>query len=163
MRTDYKHFSSDKTTLSKAFKVCMIVIQKIQSSLRTDNALLTCLFGKLLCNLLTQLVNLTYMSMFSHSQKTFSQNLINQSSNMIVRLIFTLFALLVQCPAEQDVCPPWSIPDNSSNTGFSCSKTCFGGGIKCSPRTDIAYGIVRYQNSSVCIFFFSLNKPNRCS
>ena len=116
----------------------MIVIQKIQSSLQTDNALLTCLSGKLLCNLLMQLVNLTYMSMFSHSQKNFSQNLINQSSNMIVRLQIVLFALLVQCPAKQDVCPPWSIPDNSSNTGCSCG-VAFYEEIKCSSKHTLLY------------------------
>ena len=88
-----------KQLSQKLSRSVWIVIQKIQSSLQTYNALLTCLSGKLLCNLLTQLVNSTYMSMFSHSQKNFSQNLINQWSNMIARLLFVLFALLVQCPA----------------------------------------------------------------
>ena len=57
---------------------------------------------------------------------------------MIARLLFVLFALLVQCPAKQDVCPPWSIPDNSSNTGCSCG-IAFYEEIKCSSKHTLLY------------------------
>ena len=50
---------------------------------------------------------------------------------MIARLLFLLFALLVQCATKQDVCPPWSIPDNSSNTGCSCG-IAYHEEIKCN-------------------------------
>ena len=66
---------------------------------------------------------------------------------MIARLLFVLFALLVQCPAKQDVCPPWSIPDNSSNTGCSCG-IAFREEIKCSSKqTLLQFGFcMTYDN-----------------
>ena len=35
-------------------------------------------------------------------------------------LLILLFSFTEQIPAQQDVCPPWFIPDNTSNTGCSC-------------------------------------------
>ena len=86
--------------------------------------------------------------MFSHSQKNFSQNLINQSRNMIARLQIVLFSLLVQCPAKKDACPPWSIPDTTTNTGCSCGGNIPGEEIKCSSdQTLLHFGFcMTYDN-----------------
>ena len=39
---------------------------------------------------------------------------------MVVLLLNLLLSFTVQTTAQQDVCPPWFIPDNSSSTGCSC-------------------------------------------
>ena len=40
---------------------------------------------------------------------------------MEIFLLFLLFSFAVQTTGQQDACPPWFIPDNSSSTGCSCS------------------------------------------
>ena len=35
-------------------------------------------------------------------------------------LLILLLSFTEQTPAQQDVCPPWFTPDNTSNTGCSC-------------------------------------------
>ena len=69
---------------------------------------------------------------------------------MMARLLFVLFALLVPCAAEQDVCPPWSIPDNSSNTGCSCG-IAFYEEIKCSSKQTLLYFgfCMTYENETM--------------
>ena len=49
----------------------------------------------------------------------------DQQTNMKTIEFFLLilqfsFIILEQITAQQDVCPPWFIPDNRSNTGCSC-------------------------------------------
>ena len=58
---------------------------------------------------------------------------------MIASLLFLLFTLLVQCSAKQDACPPWSIPDTSSNTGCSCGGRFFPGEIQCSSKQTLLH------------------------
>ena len=41
-------------------------------------------------------------------------------SNLSAVLLFTLFSFTEQTAAQQDGCPPWFIPDNTSSTGCSC-------------------------------------------
>ena len=57
---------------------------------------------------------------------------------MIASLLIVMFTLLVQCSAKQDDCPPWSIPDNTSNTGCSCGGT-YDDEVKCSPEQTLLH------------------------
>ena len=69
---------------------------------------------------------------------------------MIASLLFLLFALLVQCSAKQDACPPWSIPDNTSNTGCSCGGHFFAGEIQCSSKqTLLHFGFCMTYNNVI--------------
>ena len=68
---------------------------------------------------------------------------------MIASLLIVVFTLLVQCSAKQDDCPPWSIPDNTSNTGCSCGGS-YGDEVKCSPeQTLLHFGYCMTYDSAI--------------
>ena len=49
-------------------------------------------------------------------------------------LLIILFSFLEQTISQQDLCPPWFIPDNRSSTGCSC-KSSFDA-VKCDSQSD---------------------------
>ena len=56
---------------------------------------------------------------------------------------------MVQCPAKEDACPPWFIPDNNSITGCSCGTHKQGDNIKCgSDFTLLRFGYCMTYNST---------------
>ena len=52
---------------------------------------------------------------------------------MMVLLLNLLLSFKVQTTAQQDVCPPWFISDNSSSTGCSCCLKRHSY-VKCGPN-----------------------------
>ena len=69
--------------------------------------------------------------------------------NMIAILLLFLLSFVVQCPAKQDACPPWSNPDNNSITGCSCGPHRECENIKCgSDFTLLRFGYCMTYNST---------------
>ena len=52
-------------------------------------------------------------------------------ADLLYFLLIALFSFTVQTTAQQDVCPPWFIPDNRSSTGCSCQQ--YASKVHCGP------------------------------
>ena len=67
-------------------------------------------------------------------------------SYLLVLLIILM--VTVQSATQQNICPPWFIPDNSSSTGCSCHHS-FGKEVKCSVDfTLLQFGFCMTYNST---------------